>query len=312
MFVAGMRSIEWCMPQKPLQKIYSAGEKKNSVFWDAADLMINMRGIGWEWSKGLHIPPDNRSLNSSRAFVIGTLLALVRDILICDTLHYTIQALSPDTFGSPRGGTIFDPHLPPVTRYLRSTFISALSGATIYFSLTMEYYLVTLLAFAIPGVNHDPAYWPPFSEGPWKATSLVDFWGKKWHQSFRQPFIQIAGRPMRRVFGRIGGLLGIFIISGMLHDWCIWGMGRGTDFPQLGGFFVLNGVGVILEKTWERITATKVSGRSGWLWTMTWVLCTANLLVDAWLSRGLAGCQLLPDPVRPVKFIVRKLDLHYD
>ena len=310
MFVIVMRCIEWSMYQRPLQRLRSAGGAKQSVFADAGNLLVNMRGIGWTWSKGLHIPHETKPLTSRKAFIRATVLNLVRDAVICDTLHYCIQCLSPDTFGSTRGGTIFDPDLPALRRYSRSTTITALTGIVIYFSMTLEYSLAILVAFAVPGLNSEPSDWPPFSEGPWKATSLTDFWARKWHQSFRRPFIEVGGRPMRRLFGPIGGLMGVFILSGMLHDWSIWAMGKGTDFKGLGGFFILSGVGVLLEKAWERQTGVKVAGWAGWIWTMTWILSTGNLLANAWLSKGLAGCALLPEGLRPAKFFAQKVLSH--
>jgi len=265
-----------------------------------------MRGLGWTWSQGLQIPPETRPLHSRKAFLTATVGCIVRDMFICDTLHYFIQCLSPETFGSTQGGTIFDPNLSPVPRYLYSTFITTMTGLVIYFCMTTQYYMATVLVFIIPGLNQDPSNWPPFSEGPWKATSLADFWGRKWHQTFRRVFIAVGGKPMHKVFGRAGSVFGIFLLSGILHDWCIWPMGRGTNFLELGGFFVLSGVGLLIEKTWERMTGAKVKGVAGWFWTLTWVLSTGNLLADAWLTTGLAGCELLPESVRPAKFIVEK------
>ena len=154
--------------------------------------------------------------------------------------------------------------------------------------------MVTVIAFIIPGLDHEPAHWPPFSEGPWKATSLVDFWTHKWHQTFRHSFIEVAGRPMRRFFGPVGGVMGVFILSGMLHDWCIWGMGKGTEFKELGGFFVLSGAGVILEKTWERATGVKVKGLAGWLWNVSPTQYQCRVGVDR-TARSIHGEVNSPD-----------------
>ncbi|PSR75642.1 hypothetical protein PHLCEN_2v8933 [Hermanssonia centrifuga] len=169
----------------------------------------------------------------------------------------------------------------------------------------MMYHLATLIAFALPGLDQQPSDWPPLSQAPWLSTSLAEFWSKRWHQSFRRSFVQLGGKPLRFLFGRIGGIIGVFLLSGILHDWCIWGMGRGTDFPEIGGFFLLNGVGVILEQVWEQATGRKVEGWLGWLWTMCWMTSTGNLLVDALLRRGLAGGVLVPATMRPGKVLLQ-------
>ncbi|GJE93114.1 membrane bound O-acyl transferase family-domain-containing protein [Phanerochaete sordida] len=217
-------------------------------------------------------------------------------MVVCDAFQTAIHLLGPDSFGSLRGGTIFDARLPLVPRYLFSSLISLLTATGIYFSITMLYHTATVAGFALAP---DPRAWPPLSDAPWAATSLRDFWGRRWHQLFRRLFVQIGARPAQAVFGRAGGVLGGFALSAVLHDVCIWGMGRGTAFPQIGGFFLLNGVAVIAEQAFERATGRKVRGYAGWVWTMLFVLATGNLLVDAWLTRGLAGACAIPDFIRP-------------
>ncbi len=303
MFGITLRMLEWSLIKQPLQRILSGGDKKPNRQWDAADLTCNMRGINWTWSKGLYIPPETRPMNSTSSFLRATILRGFRDLVVFDTCHCAVQSISPHTFGSTSGGSIFNPDLPFILRYLNSSVITILSGTVIYFSLSMMYHLATLIAFALPGLYQQPSDWPPLSQAPWLSTSLAEFWSKRWHQSFRRSFVQLGGKPLRFLFGRIGGIIGVFLLSGILHDWCIWGMGRGTDFPEIGGFFLLNGVGVILEQVWEQATRRKVEGWLGWLWTMCWMTSTGNLLVDALLRRGLAGGVLVPATMRPGKVL---------
>lgn len=308
MFVVAMRMIEWAFLQKPIARV-SPPENPRNLFLDAFNLMFNMRGLGWDWSHGVYVPPETRPTTSRWTFTLTTLLYALHDLLICDTLHTLVQLASPHTFGSTTGGSILDPALPPLLRYTRSSILTVLSGAVIYHALSMMYHFATVLALCLPGLrqHQHPADWPPLSAAPWRATSLADFWARRWHQTFRRAFVQVAGRPLRAVLGRFGAVLGVFALSGVLHDWCIWGMGRGTDFARLGGFFVLNGVGVALEAAWERVSGRKVGGWPGWAWTMFWMTCTAHLLVDAWLERGLAGGQLVHPKMRPGKLLIEAL-----
>ena len=310
MFITTLRTIEWSFLEKPLRRTDPPGSR--GVYKDAADLLSNMRGLGWDWSRGLYVPRDTRPTRSRLAFVLSTLVLFLRDLFIFDFCHYAVQLFSPDTFGSTKGGSIIDPSLPPVARYARSTTITLLSAVVIYFSLTMMYNFTTLLAFLLSGLREDPAAWPPISEAPWRATSIADFWARRWHQTFRRPFIVIGGYPARKVFGKLGGVLGVFALSGVLHDWSIWGMGRGTDFSRLGGFFVLNGVGVILEQVWLRLTGKKVGGWTGWTWTMVYIMVTGHLLIDGWLRRGLAGSLLIPPQFRIGKKFLEALGYHIE
>ena len=300
-FVVSLRMIEWTLRSQPLER--PKRDPHQSTLYDALNLCCNLRGIGWPWSKGLHIPPETRPMHSRAAFVRSTALRALRDIVVCDALQATLQHLGPDSFGSLHGGTIFDARLALPQRYLWSSFLSLLTAMGIYFSLNLAYHFATLVAFAIS--RQDPAAWPPVSRAPWAATSLSDFWGRRWHQVFRHIFVQFGYKPARAVFGPLGGVLGAFLLSGIMHDICIWPMARGTDFGKIGGFFVLSGVGVVVEQAYERVTSRKVQGFAGWLWAMSFLLATGNLLVDAWLTRGLIGSVVFPEPIRPTRLLVQ-------
>lgn len=295
-FSMSLRMIDWALRREPLDRPQRPSPA--SLYQDAHDLCSSIRGIGWKWSKGLNTPPETRPTHSNTAFMLSTALRALRDLVICDAIQAIIHVLGPDTFGSLQGGTIFDARLTPFPRYLFSTLLTLLTGTGIYFSLNMTYHAATLAMFVL-APRQDPAMWPPLSVAPWAAVSLRDFWGRRWHQLFRHMFVRFGARPAHALLGRPAGVLGVFALSAVMHDVCIWGMGRGTAFRQIGGFFLLSGVGVLAEQAFERITARKVQGFAGWCWTMLFLLGTGNLLIDAWLTRGLAGASPIPDCLRP-------------
>jgi len=74
----------------------------------------------------------------------------------------------------------------------------------------------------------------------------------------------------------------------------MWAMGRGSDFKNVGGFFLMMGVGCILEALFNKASGAKVHGWFGWLWTTVWIVGWGNFLVDAWARRGLLGCTMIP------------------
>src|ERR1700728_4516333 len=49
-------------------------EGLTTTAWNALDLMFNLRGIGWTWSKGLRFPPETRPTNSTPAFLLATMI----------------------------------------------------------------------------------------------------------------------------------------------------------------------------------------------------------------------------------------------
>lgn len=271
-----MRMLDWALVPKPPQR--TSPNPKESVLQDALDLVTNLRGLGWDWARGTHVPRETRPTHSARAFTFSTVLHLLRDMLLCDAFHYAAQSFAPTTIGSPAGGSIIDRARPPLARYARSSAIVFVGGGTVYFALSMLFNLTTVLAALLRPTQFDPHAYPPFAEAPWAATSLADFWARRWHQSFRRPFIALGGSVGSALCGgkEFGMVMGAFALSGALHDWSVWGMGRGTDYARLGGFFVLNGVGIVLERIWTSLTGLRVRGWGGWLWAMLSLAVTAQ------------------------------------
>ncbi|KIJ05557.1 hypothetical protein PAXINDRAFT_103729 [Paxillus involutus ATCC 200175] len=126
-----------------------------------------------------------------------------------------VQSFSSDAFGSTIGCTIFDETLPFFLRYLRSSIISTLTAFSIYCVLQMGYDPCIIPAVLI--LRQDPAQWTPPFEHPWFATSVSDFWGRRWHQFYRRTFIFLGIYPLSLVFGRMGGIFGAFFAFAVFH-----------------------------------------------------------------------------------------------
>ncbi|KAG8980186.1 hypothetical protein FRB90_007771, partial [Tulasnella sp. 427] len=157
----------------------------------------------------------------------------------------------------------------------------------VYAGLEAGHNIITLIDVCL--LQLDPADHPPIFSRPWASTSLRDLWSRRWHSVFRNYFAKVGYTVGRLVVGELGGVLGVFLLSGLLHDWTIWGMGKGTDFWRIAGYFYLQGVGMCFEGAYRVITGRKVRGRWGRVWTWVFELATAHLVVEAWLQRGLAG-----------------------
>lgn len=184
----------------------------------------------------------------------------------------------------------------------------------------MVYYLVTLLAVFL--LHHDPTSWPPIFDQPWAATSLHDFWSKRWHQLLRHTFLTLGGYPLQALFGLPGLVFGTFLASGLYHHWALYAMGRGNDRTVIW-FFVLQAVGVSFERLLFKSTGWKVNGWFGTAWVWLWIvgggqgcskfaqfglcahrsmsLTTLILTVNAWLERGFAGGFVIPPQVSPTR-----------
>ncbi|EGN98974.1 hypothetical protein SERLA73DRAFT_73550 [Serpula lacrymans var. lacrymans S7.3] len=320
-----MRAMDWAFARQPCRRLITIQGRRNrregetmhegrssfvsshsrSILWDACDLATNIRYIGWDRARNLYVPRETRSTNSRGAFLFSTLVSAVLHAFLCDMFQYAVQIFSPDTFGSTIGGTIFDLSLPPFDRYFRSSLITFFFGWSVYAVAQLFHDVMTILCVLI--LQHHPRRWPPMFDAPWRSTSLIDLWSRRWHQTHRVSFIRLGMKPFSYIGGHATGVLGVFTLSGILHDLGLRAVGRGSDFWAVSGFFFMMGVGINLEVLWARLTGKKVTGYTGWLWTLVWVTCWGNFLVDAWLKRGAGGTVFFPEPYRPSRLVMTVL-----
>ena len=119
----------------------------SGTLWDALELSGNFRGCGWNWAQT--VPPDVRPTSSTSAFLLSTLVSAITHVLLFDLMLSTVRSFSPSTFGSPAGGTIYDPSLPPYHRYARSSFITLAGGITIYAIVQAAYDIMTIICISV-------------------------------------------------------------------------------------------------------------------------------------------------------------------
>ncbi|KAI9463330.1 membrane bound O-acyl transferase family-domain-containing protein [Lactarius psammicola] len=289
-----------------------ATQLKGAVL-NAFDLTFNGRGIGWNWGKGIYVPPSSGPVTPKGP--IDFFVGFVTTQVFFDFVLFAQQSwdLSPSKYPTHRhGGTIFNPDLPPLLRYgkvVAMTFICPLGLCT---SFQATYYAVGFIAMTVFGQVGEQ--WPPIFQAPWLGTSLGDFWGVRWHQVFKRPFVVCGAKPAARIFGRAGGVLGAFLVSGIMHDFGVWGAGIGTELSSVTFFFLMMGIGCVLEVVWKEKTGFKVRGPLGWLWAMMWMFFWGSWIVDAWARRGLIVSKMSADNARPalywVKVVQRWVELH--
>lgn len=277
-----------------------------SLITDAIDVAHTMRGLSYQYSAGVRVPPHTRSLER-RAFLGATLRSFITNFLVLDLLE-TFLKFFPNV-GSPSGGSMFYPTLPLVTRYSVSTVIHVLTGTCLLAGFGMVYDLITLLAVGVVGGS--PLRWPPVMENPWISQSMHEFWGVRWHQLLRQTFLAFGGYPLQYVFKRLhlpsdlGMVFGVFLASALFHECSIYSMGKGFD-PAPVIFFLTQVLVLAAERIWRHVTGRRVGGWPGTLWVYAILFFGAqpmsedlilimelypliHPLVDSWHRRGLGG-----------------------
>ncbi|HXB75585.1 MAG TPA: membrane bound O-acyl transferase family-domain-containing protein [Candidatus Acidoferrales bacterium] len=99
---------------------------------------------------------------------------------------------------------------------------------------------------------------PLLFDRPWAATSLAEFWGRRWNLAFVEMNQRLFLRPLFRYFGKRGCRFALFALSGMLHELGLsWVAGAGWGLPL--GYFLLHAALVAAE---ERF---RIANRF-WIW----------------------------------------------
>ena len=304
MFGISLKSIEWTFAKKPLRRyeprkreqdplVERRGMSTTSVLFDAFDLMTNVRGIGWSWSTNpfprVSTPPP------SIPFVLFKTALLMT---VFDASHYIIQRVRPFT----RSGSLFDPSLTLVPRTALAAFCSIIGGLFGYAMLDTTYHLAMLVGRII--FRQSASVWPPAFHRPWMSTSIHELWSFRWHQLSRHFFIVFGARPGGKLFGRPGAVMGAFAVSSILHHISLWAVGNGAEFATAGGFFLLMGMGVVMEEAFTRTTGLKVQGWLGWAWTMVWAMVCGTFMMDGWARHGMMASDFLLIGPRPGKAVV--------
>lgn len=102
---------------------------------------------------------------------------------------------------------------------------------------------------------------------PILATSLSDFWGKRWNLGFRDLSHAWIFQPSRARVGAVGATILAFLVSGLIHELVISFPARvGYGFPTM--YFILQGLGVVVERSTWGMQLGLGRGFLGWAFTL--------------------------------------------
>lgn len=203
---------------------------------DALHLITSTRLLGW--SGGLPIPYDpypefppqtdpakpERTLTQEevnrKALRVHARYALIHWVIL-DLLTFSFQTLGRRGIGSPRGGSIYasadtvvrcvQQHIPSLfrtaygptitwlIRQLHIVFIHFATGMAFYQGLCFGYHLAALGGLFI--FRQDAGQWPRLMNQPLMADSILQFWGKRWHQvSFPSNSARVVTQRIFQIF----------------------------------------------------------------------------------------------------------------
>ena len=90
-------------------------------------------------------------------------------------------------------------------------------------------------------------------QNPILATSLAEFWGRRWNTAFNELAFRFTFRPLRRMTTPVTATLLVFGLSGLIHELVIsLPAGGGYGLPTI--YFFIQGFGTVIERSafWTR------------------------------------------------------------
>jgi alginate O-acetyltransferase complex protein AlgI len=106
----------------------------------------------------------------------------------------------------------------------------------------------------------------PLMRAPLLSHSLAEFWGERWNTAFNKLAARFLFRPLHHGVGVLMATMLVFLSSGLVHDLVISVPARGGyGLPTL--YFLLQGAGILFERTAMARRCGLARGFRGWLFT---------------------------------------------
>jgi hypothetical protein len=117
----------------------------------------------------------------------------------------------------------------------------------------------------------------PIMNWPVAATSLGEFWGRRWNRAFRDLTYRFLFRPLKHRLGAGGALFLGFLVSGVAHD-AVISLPAGGGYGLPTAYFVLQAVAMFVERSAIGRRLGLGRGAVGWLFCAAVVLVPSVLL----------------------------------
>lgn len=242
---------------------YTRIAKPSNWYHDALDVVLTARGVGYNFGKGVPFARHTKPLKRG-PFVLSSLLELIRCYLVSDVAFSLLPCIPGSQASVDASRALIHLSLPPLHRYFVSSTSTLLIGIGGYHMMNLVHLIPSIVAVGL--FNQSPLQWPPLFNSPMLSDSLHNFWNHRWHQCVRRTAIVLGGIPGEAVGGRVGFVVGAFMASGVFHEFGFVLFGRGFSWWGFG-YFLIQGVGMMLEEVWRRVSGKRVSGLLGWAWT---------------------------------------------
>ena len=153
--------------------------------------------------------------------------------------------------------------------------VPVFDGAHVYLMLELFLASAAALARALLGAELEPQF-----DRPYLASSLGDFWGRRWNLMVPGVLRPCVYRPVRARFGAAAGVLAAFLVSGAMHEVMFYYITLEPGTGEVTAFFALHGACAVAERWMARqqggawrpprpvataLTLAFVTGTGSWL-----------------------------------------------
>lgn len=153
------------------------------------DLLTSMRGISWYSDRRWDFTPSTVVALQSRLAHTSRSQYIRMSLLWWAIFYVLIDAVDTCVKLLPFDATEMYPVSEGLSIY-QQLFCSVAICVWTYLAIVSEFTLLALLCVGLLGVSA-PTSWVPMFDSPLSASSLPDFWGKRWHYIFRRTFDRV-------------------------------------------------------------------------------------------------------------------------
>lgn len=122
---------------------------------------------------------------------------------------------------------------------------------------------------------------PRINDYPLRSLSLAEFWGRRWNRVVSAWLSENLFMPLARRRRATLGVLAAFVASGVLHFWLAWIPLDLRAGLTMASFFLVQGLGLVLER---RLEARRWGAGARRSWTLAWILLSSPLFVEPALA----------------------------
>ncbi|KAK4374769.1 hypothetical protein RND71_005446 [Anisodus tanguticus] len=139
---------------------------------------------------------------------------------------------------------------------LNSNVILVLYCLHVYLAVELILSLTVVPIRALLGLEIEPQF-----NDPYLATSLQDFWGRRWNlmvpgilrPAVYFPVRAISTRVLGKELAKLPAIFATFLVSGLMHELIYYYLSRAGPTWEVTWFFVLHGICVCVEVTVKKV-----------------------------------------------------------